>query len=120
MRTRVLPKEEWGRLSETELPCLLEKVKPEDADVLVVEDGDRIVGCVAAVRVTHLEGLWIAPNYRGNAGLGRRLVRSAQGIVRRCGWVVSGVASDCMRDVMERLGAVKLERDTYVFASEDK
>lgn len=118
MTTRILPKSEWGRLWETDLPALLQKAP--DADVYVVEEAGRVVGCVAALRVTHLEGLWIAPEYRGNAGLGRRLVRLARGIVERAGWVVSGVASDCMRETMRRLGAVKLERETYVFAQGGK
>lgn len=116
----MLQKDEWDRLSETELPCLLEKVRPEDAEVLVVEDGTRIVGCVAAIRVTHLEGLWIAPEYRGNVGLGRRLIRGARDVAGRweASWVWAGAASDCMRSVLERLGAARLRLDSYVFKME--
>jgi ribosomal protein S18 acetylase RimI-like enzyme len=118
MIARVLAKDEWARLAETELPALLDKVRPEDADVLVVEDVGRIVGCVAAVRVTHLEGLWIAPEYRGNAGLGRRLLRGSRGLVGRSKWVWAGAASECMRSLLSRLGAVRLPLESYVLKVE--
>lgn len=117
MRTRILPRDEWGRVAKSNLLPLL--ASAESADVHVIEDGPRIVACFAEVRVTLLEGLWIDPEYRGNAGVCRRLVRTARAIVERCGWTVSGVATDCMRDVMRRLGAVRMERDTYVFSRGD-
>ena len=112
MTTRILPKAEWGRLWETGLPPLLQKAP--DADVYVVEDGGRVVGCVAALRVTHLEGLWVAPEYRGNAGLGRRLIRGAKALAARCEWVWAGADTDCMRSIVERLGGVRLKLDSYV------
>ena len=42
--SRVLPAEEWGRLDGTELRDTWRALQPETTRVLVVEDGERIVG----------------------------------------------------------------------------
>lgn len=115
MRSRILPREEWGRLadgpvSEAGLLELLSQIDPTDAEVRVVEDeAGQIVGCVSLVRLTHLEGAWIDPRHRGNAGIGRRLLRQAQEAARsRTGWVLASTMSGCIQRLLERLGAVSL------------
>lgn len=112
MRTRILPRDEWHRLPDTGLLSVLWRTP--DATVHVAEDGGKIVGCLAELKVTHLEGLWVDPAYRVSAG--RALLRLAREIVFRCRWTLSGVTSDCMRRVMNRLGA-KREADMFVLSA---
>ena len=81
MTTRLLPRDEWHRLKGT----LLETVTPSlrhDAQIVVVEDGDRIVGCWALMPVYHAEGLWVDPAYRTKVSVGRRLLDGMTRIVR--------------------------------------
>ena len=104
---RLLPREEWSRLPSQEL------LEP-DSQVYVVEHDGEIVACGKALRVTHLEGLWIAPEYRGNAGLGRRLIRGAKLLAARWPWVWAGADTECMRNILKRLGGVRLKLDSYV------
>lgn len=108
MTGRLLPREEWRRLPSQEL------LEP-DSQVYVVEDAGRIVACLKALRVTHLEGLWIAPEYRGNPGLGLRLIRGAKTLAARWPWVWAGADTDHMRDIVSRLGGTKLQMDSFVF-----
>ncbi len=115
MSIRVLPHEEWDKLSETQLPPLLPFVRPEDIDIVVAEDGGRVVGSLAVLRVTHLEGLWIDHGHEGNPGIGRGLMNAAFALARRTapGWAIGGAVSDQMRDILGRLGAVKIPMDSY-------
>lgn len=79
---RVLPPEEWHRLKGTGLDAWVDRVDPTAATVAVVETEDGvIVGCWAAVQMLHVEGLWIAPAYRGHVSAARRLWRRMRAIV---------------------------------------
>lgn len=116
MIARILPREEWGRLSITGLPALQETLRPEDVQVIVVEDGDRIVASMGAFRVTHFESLWIAPEYRGNAGLGRRLLKAGIKAARKWTdkWVWGASDTPHMNDVILRLGGKRIPIETYM------
>lgn len=84
MTTRLLPRGEWHRLKGT----LLETVTPDlrhDAQVVVVEDNAAIVGCWVLMPVYHAEGVWIAPEHRGKASVGRRLLAGMRRLVREQG-----------------------------------
>ena len=118
MRTRAIPSGEWERLPER--PALLDHVHPQDAQVLVVEDGDRIVGYLMAARVTHLEGLWIDPEHRNRAAVGRALRNAAPGLAERWGhsWAWAGSDTPLVKRVLERLGAARLALESYVFKLE--
>lgn len=113
MNVRILPRDEWARV-EPDLAALLEKC-PAEAEVYAVEKAGRMVGCVAALRVTHLEGLWVAPELRGNAGLWRRLLGVLDSVTARWGLVFAGANTDCMRRLLERLGASRMPMDSYLF-----
>lgn len=121
MRVRVLPMEEWGRLGESQLPLLLPFVNPENIAIVVVEDEGRIIGTLAALRVTHYEGAWIAPEYRGGI-VPRMLLRTAADVVRGWGdsWAFGGAASDEMRDILKRLGAVEIPMEIHAIAIEGR
>lgn len=95
---------------------LLQYLKPEDVDVVVVEDdAGEVMASLAVMRVVHLEGLWIDPAAK-NAGVARGLLREAVRVAEKwcsSGWVFGGAADDRMRDLLERLGGARVPMDTY-------
>lgn len=121
MTSRILPPAEWSKLHETQLPTILPHVEPDDAQIVVVEDGDRIVGSWAVLRITHLEGLWIHPEYRGRVSVARRLLISTLKVARQWApkWVMTGSDQEPVRRMLERFGALKVPMDTYVMPVED-
>lgn len=115
IRTRILPPAEWDRLERPQIPPLYPYVNPEDVAVIVVEDRDEIIGCVSVLRATHFESLWIHPCFRGNAGVGRALLRQGTAMARTWGanWAFGDIESEKMRGLVERLGGVKVPADFY-------
>jgi acetyltransferase (GNAT) family protein len=110
MRARLLPVEEWHRL-EGLGPQINGLVGPDNAEVFVVEDGEKIVGCFTVARVTYLESVTILPEYRGNLGVVRALTRQAFDAARKHGRWAMGGAADGDPDMMSyliRLGAEPL------------
>lgn len=109
MKAKILEPEEWGRINAPDLPELLQFVEPQNIAVVVVEDDyGEIVASVAALRVTHFEGLWIDPSYRGNAGVFRSLIREAYSVPRSRDekWVFGGAGTgdEQMVTLCRRLG----------------
>lgn len=118
MTSRTLPREEWGRLTETDIPTVVPFVQPGEMEVIVVEDGDQIVGAWAIWRVVHLEGLWIAPAYRGKSSVARRLLAATLTAVRRWTpqWVMTMAATpEVKRLLTQHVGAVQVPGETFVF-----
>lgn len=116
MRTRVLPKEEWARLNEASgLPALLPYMSPEQVEIIVVEDGERIVASWSVLRVTHFEGLWIDPDYR-NAGVVRRLMRKTMETARQwCGqFALTGANTAEVANMVRRIGGVRMPMDCFM------
>jgi len=114
--TRVLPPEEWHKLSVTDMTNIGPAFRPEDVQIVVVEDEGRIVATLGAFRVCHLEGLWIDPEYRGNAGMARKLMKGAVSAVRKWNdeWAYGASGTDHMNDIMQRMGGVKMPVETFV------
>lgn len=70
MTTRTLPPEEWAKLADTPtLGSVWARLRPDIDRVLVVEEGDQIVGCWACLPMWHLEGCWTG----GSCSVARRL-----------------------------------------------
>lgn len=116
MTTRLLPPEEWHRLPAV-IGDLLPHMVPEDVQVVVIEDATgAIVGTWTAARMVHLEGLWIAPEHRGRPSVARRLYQAGRAAAAQwtAGWAMTGAASDDVRSLLDRVGAVRLPLDTYV------
>lgn len=115
-RTRVLPIEEWDRIKDLEISSLLPYARPEDVQIVVVEDGDAIVGCWGVFRITHVEGLWIDPAYRLKASVARRLLLMTKDVARawRARWVMTGARDDTVRALLATYGALPLDMDAYV------
>ena len=112
---RILPREEWDRLNRIHLPPTLPFVNPNNIAIAVVENQGDIVACLSALRVTHLEGLWISPWCRGNAGVARSLLRYAIAIprAREERWAFGLVEDERMRGFLERIGGQRLPLDLY-------
>lgn len=116
MLTRILPVDEWPRLSGTELETAWPHLRPEDTSIIVVEHENQIVGCWAVVRYVHVEGVWVHPDHRRRGGVARRLLaamwRTARGL--GAGAVLTGAMSDDVRGILDGLGASRLPGDHYV------
>lgn len=118
MTTRVLPKEEWPRLAETEAGAFWDRL-PEMSQVMVVEDSTgTIVGSWILVPIWHAEGLWIAPAHRKQASVARRLWTS---LWRRCrelgiaAVVTAAAEHDAeVQGLLEKVSASPIEGKAYV------
>lgn len=113
MMARILRPEEWSKLESHGAPGTLPFVEPQNIAVVVVEgDSGEIMASVQALRVTHFEGLWIAPEHRGNAGVFRSLIRQAYAVpqARDERWAIGAAANgDGRMDVLcNRLGGKPL------------
>lgn len=114
MIARVLPKDEWGRMKDPDLPVLLPFLDPEEVRIVVIEEAGEIVASVAVMRITHYEGLWIDPKH--GLGVMRALRRKAAATAETWanGWVMAGAADDRMRDVLGRMGAAPIPLETFM------
>lgn len=116
MITRILPQSEWDKLGPSGLPALLRQLKPSDIDVVVVEDGGKIVGTLGVLRMTHFEGVWIDPEKRNGYVLARLLHGAEQIVLERGETVVLGGAADDdekMDGLIKRRGGVPLPMKVY-------
>lgn len=120
MNTRLLPRDEWYRLANTELESMTPYLPP-DADVLVVEgDTGDIVACWALYSQPHVEGVWVAPAHRGRGGAARCLLRGMRDLLHARGAkaAITGAVSDDVRRLLEGLGATRLPGELYVLSLE--
>lgn len=76
MRARALPREEWDRLPDA-VRAFAETFHPSDVAVIAVESGGAIVARMTVYRAPHWESYWMAPEWQGNAGVTRALLRGA-------------------------------------------
>jgi hypothetical protein len=117
MTRRLLPPEEWPKLGDTpELGAVWQLLDPASTSVLVVEDGEKLVGCWAFITVLHAEGVYVDPGYRSNAGVARHLWRG----MRECADSLKAAACWAAVDtpqivaLLEAHGAQKFPFDSYV------
>lgn len=116
MISRILPPEEWPRLSGTEAETVWPHFKPENTRILVVEDEGEIVGTWSMVRVVHAECLWVAPKYRGAFGVAKRLLRGMRDIASAWGAVkvVTGSVSPEVTNMILRFGGFPMPGECFV------
>lgn len=119
MTTRELPRDEYARLVGTELETVA-PLLPESARVLVVEDGDQIVGCWTFFSVLHAEGLWIADSHRKRGSVARHLWCGMRQMVAQMGakGVNTAAVSDDVKALLEKVGAIELPGTHYVMQIE--
>lgn len=115
MTSRVLPPEEWPRLEGTEAGAVWRHFDPTRVTVLIVEQGDAIVGCWVLMNVLHAECLWIAPEHRGRTAVARRLWTAMQRTARAAGVpaVATAALTDDVRRLLDHVGATKVPGDHY-------
>ena len=117
MNTRLLPLAEWDRLAVTGLPPFLPHVRPEDINVVVVEEDGKIVASLAVMRMTHWEAAWVDKDRRGNGGIVRALLKGAVEASRpfTSHWVIAQADQEHVKDILSRLGGVKIpDVESYV------
>ena len=109
MTVRLLPREEWDKLAGTELESIAPHLPP-DAHVVVVEDGDTLAACWALYRLVHAEGVYVAPAYRKNPRVARRLLFGMTQTASAMGAAVvqTAAVSDDVASMALRLGAFEL------------
>jgi len=115
MTTRELPRVEWAKLEGTELWPFVNQNPDAVLSVLVVEDGDQIVGCWGLVTLLHAEGVWIREDKRGTTGVARRLLSAMRKHLRMLGMkgVMTGARPDDAR-VQSILDGLHAERLPYI------
>ena len=116
MTTRILPVDEWPKLAGTELERVWPVLSPDDARIVVVEDANgQIVGCWAAIRYVHAEGVWIHPTHRGKSSVARRLMRGLRAAASEFG-ATAVMTTACTADVADLVAhfrGAKLPGDHY-------
>lgn len=101
MIARLLPREEWPRLSGSELGDVWPYLHPEHTKVLVVENEEgEIVATWSFTHLAHVEGLWLDPAVRGKAAVARKLWLMLQELARSEG-VTHVVTQVVSADVMQ-------------------
>lgn len=64
LTTRILPRDEWGRLDSFDIKVMADLIQPGRGDIIVVESDGEIVGHWAVYDVVHVEGLWLSSSVR--------------------------------------------------------
>lgn len=115
MTLRILPRIEWVRLAGTELEHAWEHL-PKGALIVVVEEGETIVGCWAVAPYVHVEGLWVHPEHRMRGRVGYRLLGGMAEVARSLGVdrVLTCAMADDVRDLLKHVGATPIPGETYV------
>lgn len=116
MQSRILPVDEWDKLDVTQFDQIAPTLRPEDVQVVVVEDGGRIVSSMVVMRVVHFESLWIDPEYRGHPTLAKRLLAESIEAARKWAskWVWGCSNTDHMDDIIKRVSGQKMAVDSYI------
>ncbi len=116
MMARILPREEWSKLDVSGMPLIGPTLRNEDVQIIAVEDGSRLVATMAVIRVTHMESLWIDPEYRGNAGLVRMLLKQAVSAAKKWTdkWIWGASDTEHMNDIIKRVGGIQLPIQSFM------
>lgn len=114
LTTRILPPEEYDRLTGTEAETFIPRLT-DAARVVVVERDGVLVACHILQPILHAEGLWVHPAYRKRGKVGGALWAKVCATVREhfgLQGFVTGCASEDVERLLVHLGATKLP-DSY-------
>lgn len=119
LSSRVLPRDEWGKLDSCALMAPVWRgLVGTASDVVVVEtETGEIVGLISVMRALHADGLWIDERYREEkSGAFRRLFAELSRYVRDLGFhhVLAGSDTDRTRSQLLRLGATPVPYESYL------
>lgn len=83
MKARLLPlRADMPELDGTLLDPAYKSLSPASDRIIAVEEDGRVIGCSALMAIYHLEGTWVAPEYRGTVAVGRHLVRAQRQLLK--------------------------------------
>jgi len=73
------------------------------------------------MRVPHIEGFWMAPEAKGNAGITRALWKAATAQASDWSrvWYYANAADQATRDTLLRLGGRWMPMETFMFLSQE-
>ena len=116
MRSRILPVEEWSRLDFNCFSQTGRTMHPENVQVAVVEDGERILATMGVLRVTHFEDLWKDPSVSVNAGMTRRLLKEGISAAKRwdAKWIWASTETDTGVRMISRIGGVAIPVRSFI------
>lgn len=117
MTSRILPAADWSLLEGTEMESLVPHLDPHTSRVIVVQDDDgTILGCWGGFPLWHGEGIYIAPDHRGKAGVARLLLEGMRQIAENSGYrsIVTASLNPDVDRMLEKLGAVPVPGTHYV------
>lgn len=117
--TRVLPPEAWGALAQTDLEYLWQNLPP-DSKVIVVEDGETIVGRWVLMPIWHAEFLSIAPSHQGKTSVARRLYQGMRRLLDelQIKAVYTGAVDEHVVKLLDHVHAQKLPGEHYIWVQE--
>lgn len=118
MTTRILPIAEWPRLEGWEVGDVLVGRTADECKVLVVEDGEDIVGCWALVGLPHVEGIEVSPAHQGSGAVLRRLLSGMRHLLSEQGiqTVLTAAAEPDVAGLLEKFGAQKIPATFYALS----
>lgn len=115
--SRILPVEEWPKLAAVDPDGVWPLLKPDDTQVVVVEQGDQIVGVWLAVRFVHAEGVWIDPAHRGAFGVVKRLLSGMRAAAKSWGasvvWTGAAEGDTGVMQLITKLGGTPIPMTSY-------
>ena len=117
MVARILPPEEWHRLTEGETAPLIPILRPDMDDVLVVEDADgRIVRSWAVIETLNLHGAWAHPAVIGHTQSIFAMLREMKALAREKGHrrVQTGALTNEIAELCEALKGEELPGRHFV------
>lgn len=116
MKKRILPQAEWPKLKGTEAELLWPHLNPENSEIIVIEDGDRIVATWTLMRMVHAECIWVDPEYKGSPGVWRGLITLAREIATKWGVskLITGSITQEVTDLIVKWGGFPVPCATYV------
>lgn len=116
LTARVLTPEEWPtKLIGTTLAQAI--YDPDNAFVIVVEDAEgKVVACWSAVNTVHVEGIWIHPDHRKHAAVGRTLLTGMFEELRSLSVreVVTNADTPEVERMLQTIGAIQLPGTSWV------
>lgn len=112
LTSRVLPRDEWGRVSSVPLDVAL----PDTSRVVVVEKDGAIIASWIALNVLHLHALEVDAEYRKNPAVFGRLMRQMRDVVlaHEATGAFTTAESDEVREMLKSYGAERVVGEGYV------
>lgn len=114
--TRLLPPDEWCRLSGTDLAAVWQTLRADHDRVIVVEHEGEIIGCWTLISIVHCEGIWIDPRYRNGGAVARRLLHRMPVEAREMGAkkVMTMAWTPEIAALADRIGAMRLPGEQFL------